>query len=210
MSTSNAWIRAVSMHAHLASNGRITPLSLPMDIPPAVLPERNEHAVAIFDGGMTFERYYATEVRYNSGGPMYVTGSQQFVTGYLLAELALGGHRRRRARREAAPQWRLTRLLRVVVTNRRLWCQVAGSTRLRWMNFNYDTITGLTRLPRGPDVLLPQQRTVEADRRVGSLVRCGNRALPLRPGRASDRASAEQRGTDELSAGLTSGFLRSG
>jgi hypothetical protein len=147
MSTSNAWLRAVSMHAHLAANGRIKPLSLPVDIPPAMLPERNELAVGIFDGGMTFERYYATEVRYDSGGPTYVTGSQQFVAGYLLAELALGGHRRRRARREAALQWRPTRLLRVVVTNRRLWCQVVGSTRLRWMNFNYDTITGLTLTP---------------------------------------------------------------
>lgn len=135
------------MHAHLAANGRIKPLSLPMDVPPAVLAERNEHAFAIFDGGMTFERYSAIEVRYLSGGPTYVTGSQQFVTGYLLAELALGGHRRRRARKQAAPQWRPTRLLRVVVTNRRLWCQVASSTRLRWMNFNYDTIAGLTLNP---------------------------------------------------------------
>ena len=118
-----------------------------MDIPPAVRPGQNEHVFAIFDGGMTFERYYATEIGYSSGGPTYVTGSQQFVTGYLLAELALGGHRRRRARREAAPQWRPTRLLRVVVTNRRLWCQVVNSTRLRWMNFNHDTITGLTLTP---------------------------------------------------------------
>ena len=147
MSTSNAWLRAVSMHAHLAANGRIAPLSLPMDIAPAVVVERNENVVGIFDGGMTFERYYATEVRYNSGGPTYVTGSQQFVTGYLLAELALGGHRHRRARREAAPQWRPTPLLRVVVTTRRLWCQVVGSTCLRWMHFNYDTITGLTLTP---------------------------------------------------------------
>jgi hypothetical protein len=135
------------MHAHLAANGRIAPLSLPMDIAPAVVAERNEHVVGIFDGGMTFERYYATEVHYNSGKPTYVTGSEQFFTGYLLAELALSGHRRRRARREAAPQWRPTQLLRVVVTNRRLWCQVAAPTRLRWMNFNYDTITGLTLTP---------------------------------------------------------------
>jgi hypothetical protein len=131
------------MHAHLAANGRIVPLSLPMDIRPAVPCERNEQVAGIFGSGITFERYYATDVRYNGGGPMYVTGSQQFVTGYLLAELALGGHRRRRAHREAAPQWRPTRLLRVVVTTRRLWCQVVGPT-LRWMNFNYDTITGLT------------------------------------------------------------------
>ena len=166
MNTSNAWSRAVSMHAHLAANGRIKPLSLPMDIPPAVLAEQNEHAFAIFDGGMTFERYSAIEVRYLSGGPTYVTGSQQFVTGYLLAELALGRHRRRRARREAAPQWRPTRLTArrgdkpaPVVPGRGFYSSTMDELQLR-----HDHGTHVEPLPCGSDVLLPQQRTVEVDR----------------------------------------------
>ena len=37
---------------------------------------------------------------------------------------------------------------------------------------------------------------------MGSLVRGGNRALPLRPGRASGPTGAEQREDDELMTGL--------
>lgn len=50
---------------------------------------------------------------------------------------------RRRARRHAAPQWRPCPLHRTVVTTRRLWCEIAEPQERRWLNFNYDTITGL-------------------------------------------------------------------
>jgi hypothetical protein len=50
---------------------------------------------------------------------------------------------RKRAQRAAAPQWHHSYLTCVVVTTRRIWCEIAEQTGPRWLSFNYDTITAL-------------------------------------------------------------------
>ncbi|WP_018685358.1 hypothetical protein [Actinokineospora enzanensis] len=139
-SSTDAWAQAVSTHAHLLANGRLTQVDAPT---PALVPEPGEYAVAVIPGGMTFARYASAQVVYGGTGSSLVVGSQPFVTGYVLGSLFQRGRRRRRVRREAAPQWRPTPLLRVVVTTRRLWCEVATDTGPTWLNFNYDTIADL-------------------------------------------------------------------
>jgi hypothetical protein len=65
-------------------------------------------------------------------------GSPQFLAGYAMGAVVQRARLRRKARRLAAPQCRPTPLGCAVVINRRLWCLVDG----RWVNFDYDTITG--------------------------------------------------------------------
>ena len=139
-SGADAWAQAVSTHAHLLANGRLTQVDVPT---PDLVPEPGEYAVAVIPGGMTFARYASAQVVYGGTGPSLVVGSQPFVTGFVIGSLFQRGRRRRRARREAAPLWRPTPLLRVVVTTRRVWCEVATDTGPKWLNFNYDTIADL-------------------------------------------------------------------
>lgn len=135
-----AWTQAVSTHAHLLGDGRLDPVDAPA---PGLVPESGEYAVGVIPGGMSFARYDIAQVVHGGTGPALVAGSQPFVTGFVLGSLFLRGRRRRRARRAAAAQWRPTPLLRVVVTTRRLWCEVATDTGPKWLHFNYDTIADL-------------------------------------------------------------------
>lgn len=140
---SDAWSRAVSMHAYLSRNGLLRPVDLPFDAPPALLPEEGECAVGVFAGGMTYARYYATDVYYSGGGPRFVMGSRAFVAGAVVGSLVMGAVRRRQARRIAEPQWRPSSLRRIVITTRRLWCEVIWRGSLRWLNFDFDAIAQL-------------------------------------------------------------------
>jgi hypothetical protein len=92
---------------------------------------------------MSYERYRAADVTWVHTGPRVVVGSPQFLTGYILGSMVMQSRARRRARRLAAPQWRRCWLSQIVVTTRRLWCEVATSSGYEWVNFNYDTIVSL-------------------------------------------------------------------
>jgi hypothetical protein len=71
-------------------------------------------------------------------------GSPQFVAGALLGNAVARRRARRRAERESAPQWRPDPLASVVITTRRLWCEIATTTGSRWLGFDYDATTQLT------------------------------------------------------------------
>jgi hypothetical protein len=139
-----AWAEAVCVHTHLLANGHLTAVDTPV---PGLTPEPAEYAVGVLQraSGVTLEyaRYYAANVVYTVGGPAVVVGSPQFLTGFILGSTIRHARMRRRAQRQAAPQWRPALLLCAVVTTRRLWCEVAETTGPRWLNFNYDTITSL-------------------------------------------------------------------
>jgi hypothetical protein len=119
-------------------------VELPGEVQARLGAEPGEYPVGLFRGGMSFARFYATEVSFCSGGPAVLVGSQQFIAGAMLGALARHAIRRGQARRAAQAQWRPTPLLQVVVTTRRLWCQVVESERARWVHLAYDHITRLT------------------------------------------------------------------
>lgn len=142
--SADALAEAVSVHAHLQANGRLLPVEPPA---PGLTPEPGEYAVGVFAHSagvpMTYARYYAADVVYVSGRPAVVVGTPQFVTGYAIGSVIRQTRGLRRARREAAAQWRACPLLCTVVTTCRIWCSVVEAAGPRWLNFNYDTITDL-------------------------------------------------------------------
>jgi hypothetical protein len=139
-----AWLDAVSAHAHLMAGGRLEPVPVSS---PGLLPEPGEQAVGVFERAagvsMAFARYSAADIAYSPGRTAVIMGSPHFLIGFALGSIALRTRARRQARRAATAQWRPTPLLCLVLTSRRLWCEVAEPNGTRWLNFNYDTITGL-------------------------------------------------------------------
>lgn len=136
----SAWTRAVATYAHLRNHGRLTAVEVPI---PGLLPAPGEYAVAMITGGMTFERYLPGQLSDARSGSALVMGSPRFVAGFALTTALLRAGHRHRAQRQAVPQWWPTPVRRVVVTTKRLWCEIITSTGPTWFNFNYDAITGL-------------------------------------------------------------------
>ncbi|NBH10963.1 hypothetical protein [Amycolatopsis sp. SID8362] len=91
---------------------------------------------------MRYARFSQADIFWHES-PGVVVGSPQFVTGYLIGSMARRAYKNQQARRLSQPRWWPTELLRVVVTSRRLWCQIGESGGVRWLNFNYDTVTRL-------------------------------------------------------------------
>jgi hypothetical protein len=144
MIASGPWWEAVRVHAALSA-GQVLG-AVPGSVP-ALAAEHGEYAVGVFarSGGaqMSYARYYAADVTLVPTGPRLVVGSPQFLTGYILGSLVMQGRARRRSRRLSALQWRPRWLSQIVVTTRRLWCEVETSNGYEWVNFNYDTIVSL-------------------------------------------------------------------
>jgi len=92
---------------------------------------------------MSYARYYAGPAAQIAAGGAIVVGSPHFLIGYLLGCLVVRARARRRLRRAITTRWQEASLIRTVVTTRRLWCEIAEANGPRWLNFNYDTITGL-------------------------------------------------------------------
>lgn len=136
-----AWTAAVDTYAHLASGGQIDPIELTI---PGLTPEPGEYAVGVFARArgvlINYARYYAVDVTYSTPSTV-LFGSPAFVVGGLIGSAFARSRIRKRAQREAAPQWRTTYLTCVVVTTRRIWCEIAEQAGPRWLNFNYDQIT---------------------------------------------------------------------
>jgi hypothetical protein len=142
-SNTTAWEQAARVRTHLANGGRLMPVTgLPRDV--AGLPrEADEYVVGMFAGNLTYQRWSAASVSYVSGGPAFIVGSEPFVAGYAMGAMVNRARQRRKVRRMAEPQWRSTPLRRLVVTTRRLWCEVMGDSGPQWRRFNFETITRL-------------------------------------------------------------------
>lgn len=140
----SAWRAAYDVYSHLAFDGRLESVEVNY---PGLLPETGEQAIGIFDRRegryLEYLRFTAAQVSYAVPGVVAV-GPPGFVVGALLGNAGARRRARRRAERESAPQWRPEPLASVVVTTRRLWCELATRTGSRWLNFDYDTITRLT------------------------------------------------------------------
>lgn len=134
----HSWRHAVDVHTHLNAGGTLEAIEPPA---PGLLCEPGEYAVAVLANGMSFERYLSAPIPVPAGGPQFVIGAPAFVLGYAATSLVMRRRQRRRLRRAATPQWRTTPLNRVVVTTRRLWCELHTSPGPRWLRFDYDTIT---------------------------------------------------------------------
>ena len=142
---SSPWDVAVDAYDGMRRGGRPTPLGLGTGPVPVPLPDRGEQALAVFSPGQfTYARFTGAAVTPAAcGGSQVVVGSPAFLAGYLVTGAILRGRAQRRARRAAAAQWRPARVLRVVVTTHRLWCEGQEGTGTRWVHFNVDMITGL-------------------------------------------------------------------
>lgn len=140
--TASAWDQAVSLHAHLATGGHLEPIPVSAHFPLAA----GEFALADLAArqgvAMTYERYCAAQVAY-AFNPALAIGSPAFVTGAMLGATAQRIRVRRRAEREAAPQWRQLPWVGTVVTNRRLWCVVTDQAGVHQLDFHYQAITHL-------------------------------------------------------------------
>jgi hypothetical protein len=128
------------LHANLCAGRPLVAVAPPVA---GLLPAPGEWALGVLGRStgvhLDYARHCAADVVTYSTGPAVVFGSPQFLAGYALGTVVQRGRLHRKARRLAEPQWRLYGpLVCTVVTNRRLWCQVAG----QWVNFDHDTITG--------------------------------------------------------------------
>ncbi|OKI35303.1 hypothetical protein A6A25_24500 [Saccharothrix sp. CB00851] len=137
-----AWHEAVAARRHLSTGGVLAAYS--GALPPGVtLPEQGEHPLGVFSAADLnhYARHTAEQVEHHGGGSTMVVGPPSVVAGFVIGSVVRNAAARRRAHRQAAPQWRPAPLLWTAVTSRRLWCQSAGSDQPRW--FNFDMITGV-------------------------------------------------------------------
>lgn len=134
------WTAAAWVSGHLASGGRLQPLSVP-----GFVPESYEIAVAMFDRAARFRyaRYKPAEVTYAIGKSAVAMGSPAFVLGYVAGAAINSTIQHRRAQQAAAPQWRDAAVSRVVVTSHRLLCEVVLPDGPQWRSFTYDTVTSM-------------------------------------------------------------------
>ncbi|MCW2902437.1 MAG: hypothetical protein JWO67_4702 [Streptosporangiaceae bacterium] len=87
---------------------------------------------------LTYSRYYGHDVTYSGGGGFYVGPPGVILAaavGNLIGEAAAAS----RAREAAAPRWRDHQVSTVILTNRRLICQVED----RWASFHYSGVTAV-------------------------------------------------------------------
>jgi hypothetical protein len=124
---------AVEIYSCLARGGRIRAVTLPYGVWARLsFHPRGEETVGYFpQGSMRFARYYATQ----DSGPMMVVGSPAFVAGAVLGSVARAARRRAR--------WHTMPLLNVVITTRRLLCEVIEPGHTRWLHIDYSGITGM-------------------------------------------------------------------
>jgi hypothetical protein len=101
-----------------------------------VVPEPGE--VFFFDVPMGYDRYYGQDVTYGRSGGFFF-GHPAFVVAGLAASTIGNAARRQSAEAQARTQWREWQEARVLVTNRRLVCLVAGE----WISFHYSAMTAV-------------------------------------------------------------------
>jgi hypothetical protein len=137
------WQMACELHTALAA-GSTFPEA---EVPPAVgsIPvDHGEYVVGVFGRpvgrDLDYARFTGEDVRVVSSGPAVVVGPAHVVGAYALGSLVGRRRVRKRAERVASPQWRQRPLAHVVVTTRRLWCQIPGD---QWKHFTYDTRVNL-------------------------------------------------------------------
>ncbi|MFT7765567.1 hypothetical protein [Clavibacter tessellarius] len=94
--------------------------------------------VLLYDVQADYERYYGRDVTYTRSGGLFV-GSPAFVLGGMAATMIGNASRRNAAEAEAAEQWRELQPVRLVISDRRLLCQVGG----RWLAFWYAGMTAV-------------------------------------------------------------------
>ncbi len=94
--------------------------------------------VFLYDVQADYERYYGQDVTYTRSSG-FLVGSPAFVLGGM-AVAALGNASRRSAdEAQAAERWRELQPVRLVISDRRLLCQVGG----RWLAFWYAGMTAV-------------------------------------------------------------------
>jgi hypothetical protein len=144
-STSTAWRRALAVHAHLARGGYVPPVSLPAHVRAGVqLDAQDDTPICVIpimsggSGGLTYARLCPAASGYRRG-PVVVVGSPKFVAGAILGATALNmlGPRQDKLR------WSSAELLTVVITTRRMWCEVVGGRIRQWVRIGYDGIASM-------------------------------------------------------------------
>jgi hypothetical protein len=145
LSAVRQWEEAVRVHAALASGQVLEAVPVPA---PGLVREPQEYAVGVFvpssGAALRYARFCRAEVVVGGVGPTLVVGSPRFLAGYLLGGWAIRRRAYRRAQRAAAAQWRPSPLSRVVVTTRRVWCEVTTQRGRQWVEFPYDAIEDLS------------------------------------------------------------------
>ncbi|MFT2708056.1 hypothetical protein [Clavibacter zhangzhiyongii] len=94
--------------------------------------------VLLYDVPADYERYYGRDVTYTRSSGFFV-GSPAFVLGGMAATMIGNASRRSAAEAQAAEQWRELQPVRLVISDRRLLCQVGG----RWLAFWFAGMTAV-------------------------------------------------------------------
>ncbi len=111
------------------------------EVPPPVrvwdvVPAADE--VFFADTAATYARYYGQDVSYTQSGGFFF-GHPLFVAAGLAVTAAGNSARRSAAEASAREQWREHQTVRLVVSNRRLICNVGG----QWLSFWYSDMTAV-------------------------------------------------------------------
>ena len=102
------------------------------------------------DGTAAFSRFYGTNVAYTQSN-VFAFGRPAWVAGALIGNAIGNSVSRSRAQHAAASQWREHQSVRVLVSNQRIVCQVAGRG---WMPFAYSAVTAIYPDPEHFNVVL--------------------------------------------------------
>jgi hypothetical protein len=106
--------------------------------------------VLLVDTTAEYARYYGLEPTYVHTNGVFMGSASFVVAGYGL--IAWANHRRRKAARAAAEtSWREHQQVRLLITDRRLLCQVSGG---RWLSFYYSAATAMYPEPGAWTVVL--------------------------------------------------------
>lgn len=134
-------LRAVQNRIGWDAAAQLRGVLLRRGVPPTVqvwgvVPDPGE--VFFYDVPVGYERYYGQDVTYGRSGGLFF-GHPAFVVAGVVASTIGNEARRLTAESRARTQWRDRQETRVLVTNHRLVCLVAG----RWMSFYYSAMTAV-------------------------------------------------------------------
>lgn len=134
-------LRAVHNRIGWSAAAQLRSTLLRREVPPTVqvwgvVPELDE--VFFYDMPVGYERYYGQDVTYGRSGGLFF-GHPAFVVAGVVASTIGNEARRLSAESRARAQWRDGQEIRVLITNHRLVCLVAGG----WMSFYYSAMTAV-------------------------------------------------------------------
>lgn len=122
------WASACQLYEHLLGKGDLTAL------PPGAL-RLNPGEVGYGESLLGYARFYGVNVTYHQSNSFWF-GSAAFVAAGLAADAIGNASARNKAQRMAASQWRDHAQARVMLTNRRLFCDYQND----WLSFWHEGV----------------------------------------------------------------------